>query len=208
MPLTAVVVGGSSGAGRLIAGGLVAAGCDVLITGGDYVELDAAAAELGSRARSVVLDIANPRSVSGVVATLPERINVLVISTEAPRPARSHGDDLARIRDSWLTAYESRVLGPVLMTSALSPRLAVGGRVILLGAPTGRTSADTIQAAEAGLVSYAGTLARGLGPRGITVNVVTHGRDSDLTATVDFLISESAGDITGQVLRVGGFSRV
>jgi 3-oxoacyl-[acyl-carrier protein] reductase len=204
MPLTAVVTGGATKVGKAIAASLITHGSDVVITGRHFVELHDAAVELGSRARPMVVEASSPRSVREALAVLPARIDVLVVTAEAARRRSRQVDDLTGLHDAWLAGYESLVLGAVLLTSALSPRLVTAGRVVLLG----RSDGVGYQAAHAGLVSYAGGLAKALRPRGITVNTVAPGPlVGDLVAVVRFLLSEDARDITGQVLRVGDQAR-
>lgn len=122
----------------------------------------------------------------------------------------------------------------VLTKHLMRPMLAAGrGRIVNVAsivASTGYSELSAYSAAEAALIGFTRSLARELGPRGITVNAVapsfidtgmTHdinendrsriarrnalrrmAKPNDVAATVRFLFSEGAVNITGTTLTV------
>lgn len=228
-----VVTGGGTGIGFAIAEAFATAGDTVTITGRRAEVLEKAAARLG--ATPVVADASDPDGVATLLEALPERLDVLVNNaggnTDFDRPEPT---DLPALAAQWRANFDSNVLSAVLTTTALTPRLADGSRVVLLGSIAARQGAGSYGAAKAALEAYAATAATELGPRGITVNVVAPGlildteffrgrlgeegiarrvavtknkrpgTPADVAATVRFLASPEAGHLTGQVIHVNG----
>jgi 3-oxoacyl-[acyl-carrier protein] reductase len=230
-----VVTGGGTGIGYAVAAAFAAAGDRVTITGRRPRVLAEAAGRLGVQA--VAFDAADPAAVRAVLPRLPERVDVLVnnaggntdLAAEAPDPA-----DLAGVAAAWRANLDANLFSAVLVTTALAPRLADGGRIVTLGSIAARTGAGSYGAAKAAIEAWNVTVATELGPRGVTANVVSpgltadteffHGRLSDerrqrlvaatrtgrpgtpadVAATVTFLCSPQAGHLTGQVLHVNG----
>lgn len=90
-------------------------------------------------------------------------------------------------------------------------RRSTSGRIVLLGGgwfPASRAGSTAAAAVSGAVVALTKTLARDLGPDGITVNQVVHDpatpADDDLVASaVAYLCSPSAGAVVGQLLTVG-----
>lgn len=238
LKISAVVTGGGTGIGRAVAERIVRDGGEVWITGRRADVLETAADEIG--AHPVVFDATRPEEVRAALAALPARVDLLVNNAggntdfRGPADAGQDTDPLARLRASWLANLESNLLGPVLVTEALSDRLADGARVVNIGSIAARQGAGSYGAAKAGVEAWTADLCRTLGPRGITVNAVSPGLIEDTgffagqltderramlverTATgragtvddvaelVAFLATPGAGHITGQVLPING----
>lgn len=133
--------------------------------------------------------------------------------------------------------WQTNVLGPVAMTRAAAPVLSDGGRIIFVGSLLGTQvpypGVADYAGSKAALVGYAKGVARDLGTRDITANVVQPGvMPTDMAAevlgdgvpealldlhairriatleevagTVSFLAGENGGYITGQVITVAG----
>ncbi len=119
MSPVAVVTGGGSGIGAATAARLVEDGFDVVVTGRRPERLEAVAAALGERCRTVVMDVTDPASVAAAVAQIGD-CDVLVnnaggaVGTE--RVEAGHVED-------WRSMYESNVLGTLQVTQALLPAL-------------------------------------------------------------------------------------
>ncbi|RZQ61915.1 SDR family NAD(P)-dependent oxidoreductase [Amycolatopsis suaedae] len=233
MTRTVVVTGGGTGIGRAVAAAMAADGDDVVVTGRRQAVLDRVAAELGVRA--VCCDAADPAQAEALAATL-ERVDVLVNNaggnTDFDRDAP--GADLKALAENWRANLDANLLSAVLTTAALDGKLADGGAIVHIGSIAADKGAGAYGAAKAALASWNIDLARTLGPRGITSNVVAPGyiasteffrdfltdqrRDSliaatntgragtpeDIAATVRFLASPGARQITGQVVAVNG----
>ncbi|MGK5554886.1 SDR family NAD(P)-dependent oxidoreductase [Actinomadura kijaniata] len=233
MTRTAVVTGGGTGIGRAVAALLTDAGLDVVITGRREGVLAETAATLGARA--VAFDASDPAQIEAALPALPGRVDVLVNNaggnTDRSRPAP---DGLAGVRDAWLANLEANLLSAVLVTTALTPRLADGARVITVGSIAGARGPGSYGAAKAGVVAWTAGLAAELGARGVTANVVAPGLIEDteffgdtlteerrrwnidqtangragtpaeVAALVAFLASPEAGHITGQTLHING----
>jgi 3-oxoacyl-[acyl-carrier protein] reductase len=235
MTRTAIVTGGGTGIGREIARRLAADGLDVVITGRRKSVLEAAADELGVRA--VAFDATDVAAIEAALPGLPPRVDVLVNNAggnagrDLPAPADG---DLSGLRDLWTAQLEANLIGAVMMTSALTPRLAENGRVISIGSIAGARGGGAYGAAKAALHTWSGDLAFELGGRGVTVNVIAPGviedteffgtgmtgerhamlvgqtangragRPADIADTVAFLASPAAGHITAQVIHVNG----
>lgn len=230
-----VVTGGGTGIGYAVAAGFGAAGDQVTITGRREAVLADAGARLG--ARWVAFDAADPAAVGAALPELPDRVDVLVnnaggntdLAGQRPEPG-----DLAGLAAEWWANLSANLLSAVLVTAALAPRLATGGRVVTLGSIAARTGAGSYGAAKAAVEAWTADLAGELGPRGITANVVAPGltldteffrgrltdarrqrlvaatrtgrasTPADVAATVRFLCAPEAGQVTGQVVHVNG----
>jgi 3-oxoacyl-[acyl-carrier protein] reductase len=238
MNRTVIVTGGSRGIGYSVAAGFAAAGDRVLITGRHQEPIEAAAAALGSSVTAVVCDASDPAEVEAFQSALAEAVDVLVNNaggnTDFDRPEAS---DLKELADSWRENLDANLLSAVLMTAAVTPRLARGGAVISIGSIAADKGAGAYGAAKAGLASWNAGLAAELGPRDLTANVIAPGyiertdffrgrlagrrRDDLVTATANgrpgtpediagtalFLASPAARHITGQVIAVNGGAR-
>ncbi|MEV5749393.1 SDR family oxidoreductase [Actinoallomurus sp. NPDC052308] len=185
MTRTAVVTGGGTGIGRAIAEALIAQNVDVTITGRRKEVLEETAATIGARA--VAFDAADPGAVEEALPALPERVDVLVNNAggNATRRLSPPADgDLAGLRELWLAQYDQNVVSAVMVTTALTPRLAANGRVVLVGSIAGVRGGGargngSYGAAKAAVHNLAADLGARLGPRGITVNTVSPGLVED-----------------------------
>jgi 3-oxoacyl-[acyl-carrier protein] reductase len=214
---------------------MVRAGEQVTITGRREQVLKEAAGRPGPRAGYACFDAADPAAVGAALSQLPARVDVLVNNaggnTDFDREPPGDGD-LAGLAAAWRANLEANVLSAVLVTAALTPRLTDDARVISFSSIAARRGAGSYGAAKAAVEAWNADLARELGPRRITANVVSPGltlgseffRDSltearrqrlvdethtgrpgttaDVAATVMFLASPAAGHLTGLLGRV------
>jgi NAD(P)-dependent dehydrogenase (short-subunit alcohol dehydrogenase family) len=228
-----VVTGGGTGIGYAVAEVFAKAGDRVTITGRREAVLADAAGRLG--AGHVAFDAADPAAVEDALPRLPERVDVLVNNAgglgDRADPAPG---DLVALAAEWQADLAANLLSAVLVTAALTPRLADHGRIVTLGSIAARTGGGSYGAAKAAVEAWTITVATQLGPRGITANVVSPGltvdteffrgglseqrrqrlvaatrngrpgSPADVAATVAFLCSPAAGHLTGQVIHVNG----
>lgn len=237
-----VVTGGGTGIGLAVAGEFAREGDYVTITGRREHVLKEAAGRLAALAEPAAVgyacfDASDPAAVSAALELLPTRVDVLVNNaggnTDFDRePARD--GDLAGLAAAWRANLDANLLSAVLVTAALTPRLAQDARVISFSSIAARRGAGSYGAAKAAVEAWTADVAAELGPRDITANVVSPGltlgseffRDgltdarrerlvaetctgragttADVAATVMFLASPAARHLTGQVIHVNG----
>jgi 3-oxoacyl-[acyl-carrier protein] reductase len=236
----ALVTGASRGIGSAIALELARAGADIVLVSRSIEHLTHVAdrvTRLGRVALACVADVADPTQVRRSVdeaLTRFEHIDVLVNNAGL----NSRGPYDAISADDWST-----VLG-VNLNAAFSYVQAVAdgmrqrrwGRILNIASISGQTGGVSGSVAystsKGGLIAFGKTLARDLGPFGITVNAIAPGqidtdmsnvltpeqRDAitnsiplghlgqseDIAYAVRFLASEEARFITGATLDVNG----
>lgn len=234
-PRTILITGGTSGIGRAAAARFAADGERILVTGRHQETVTRTADELG--VTGVVCDGTDPRQVEALNEQVGDTLHVLVHSAGGlPETAR---DPAAAPLDSvlaqWQDSLAKNLLTAVLTTCALQDRLvAPGAAVISIGTIGAERRGGSYGAAKAALAAWSAALSDGLGPSGITCNVIaagyiedtnffrgplsdqrraalieeTHnkrpGTPREIADTIHFLASPAARHITGQTLHVNG----
>ena len=167
MARTVVVTGGGTGIGRAVAASFATQGDTVVITGRRPEPLKHAAAEFGPNTQAVVCDATDPAQVEAVRPQLPDSVDVLVNCAGGNTDLdRDRPGDLAALAGNWRANLEANLISAVLMTAAVTDRLAEGGAVISIGSIAADKGAGAYGAAKAGLASWNIELAAELGPRG------------------------------------------
>lgn len=234
----ALVTGASRGIGRAIALSLAQAGADVVITyeksAGKAQEVADEIVALGRQGAAIQADSANAQAIQQAVAQTVATLGGLDILVNNAGIAR--GGPLESLSLEDIDALINvNIRGVVVATQAALAHLPDGGRIINIG------SCLANRVASPGIAVYAMTksalnsltrgLARDLGPRGITVNLVhpgptdsdmnpadgeqaesqrqlialgKYGQAEDVAAAVTFLASPAAGQISGTGLDVDG----
>jgi NADP-dependent 3-hydroxy acid dehydrogenase YdfG len=143
-----VVTGASSGIGAAIARALAEPGTTLVLHGRNEAALATVADEVraaGAEAQLRTADLAREEAVRALVATLPERIDLLVHSAGVARLGRVEELSADDLDAQWTV----NVRAPALLTRAALPRLrAAGGLVVFVNSGAG-------QRAKAGWGGYA-----------------------------------------------------
>lgn len=193
MPRTVLVTGGNRGIGRAIAQAFSASGDDVVVT---YRSGEPPDGLFGVRC-----DVTDAEAVDQAFTEVEQkfgRVDVLVANAGITRDQlllRMSDEDFTSVLDTNLTgAYRVTKRAVRGMLRSRHGRIVLISSVVgLLGSP-GQTN---YAASKAGLVGFARSLVRELGPRGITVNVVAPGYVE--TALTDVLTPERQEQIKQQV---------
>ena len=228
MPRTVLVTGGNRGIGLAIARAFAEAGDKVAVT---YRSGEPPAGLFG-----VKCDITDSEQVDQAFKEVEAEhgpVEVLIANAGVTRDTlllRMTEEDFTSVVDTNLTgAFRVVKRATKLMMRARKGRVVLISSVVGLSGSPGQAN---YAASKAGLVGFARSLARELGPRNITVNVVAPGFvDTDMTAvlsderraeivagvplgryaspaeiasTVRFLSSDEAAYITGAVIPVDG----
>jgi 3-oxoacyl-[acyl-carrier protein] reductase len=240
MARNVVISGGGTGIGLAAAHAFAADGDRVLLLGRRAEVLGKAGVP---GALTFAADLSEPDDVRGVARFVAQElgtVDVLIHSAGGAgylEPASGSDDPLDTVAYDWTQNFRSNTLTAVLLTEALKARLAEpGGRVLFLSsiAAYRGSGSGAYAAAKAALHPYAHDLARQLGPRGITVNLVAPGyvedtdffgdgldddrrarliaetstgrpgTPGDIAATLHWLASPSAAHITSQIIQVNG----
>lgn len=235
MARTAVVTGAGTGIGRAIAAALAAdADAQVFITGRRADVLNDTAAALGTSVIPVVCDATDPDQVAILRDKVGDVVHVLVNNVGSTKNfAGPPSADLRIVAEHWRFDLDANLLSAVLTTTALEPKLAAGSAVIHIGSFATDRGQGSYGAAKAALASWNIHLARKLGRRDITSNVVSPGfvgdteffgdappafqqariaetmvgragRPADIASLVRFLAGPQSRHITAQVLHVNG----
>ncbi len=188
----ALVTGASRGIGRATAALLAAHGAHVWI---NYLKSAQSAESLqaeiegaGGRASLVAADVSNHDDVARMIEEVGAQGQLDILVNNASGPPLSA--PFARQRWADMTvAYES-IVGPAFrVTQAALPLMDKGARIVnvLSAAALGRTAHNWLPyvAAKSALIGISKNLAQELGPKGITVNMVSPSLvDTDMVANV------------------------
>lgn len=232
----ALVTGASRGIGAAIAERLAVSGAQVFGTATSASGAAAIDARAVTRLTGLVLDVNDADGVQAVLAEITRQASAPTILINNAGVTRDQL--LMRMSETdWETVLDTDLRSVYRLSKACLRGMmkARGGRIIsissVIGA-TGNAGQANYAAAKAGMMGFSRSLAREVGSRGITVNVVAPGFiDTDMTrelndaqreamlkdiplnrlgevkdiaAIVSFLASAEAGYITGQTIHVNG----
>jgi 3-oxoacyl-[acyl-carrier protein] reductase len=235
-----LVTGGTRGIGRALVEAFAEAGARVAFTYRSSSDTaDALVAELeeqGAEAMALQGDVADLDAAQEAVGAVTEAygsLDVLVCNAGITRD----GLMLRMSEDDWDDVMATNLKGTFTFAkAAYRPMMRQrGGRIIAVSSivgVTGNPGQTNYAASKAGLIGFAKSLAKELGARGVTVNVVAPGyvetdmtdalsddareamlgavplkrpaSPEDVAGAVLFLASDAASYITGHVLHVDG----
>lgn len=235
----ALVTGASRGIGKAIALELGRRGATVVGTAtseSGAASISAYLAEAGLKGRGTVLDVAKADSVDACFKELEGREGVPGILVNNAGVTKD-GLLMRMSADDWQTVIETDLSAVYRTCKAVMRGMmkARRGRIINIASVVGvmgNAGQTNYSAAKAGMIGFSKSLAREVGSRNITVNVVapgfivtdmTHalsednkasllgqvplarlGSPEDIAHAVAFLASPQAGYITGETLHVNG----
>jgi 3-oxoacyl-[acyl-carrier protein] reductase len=232
----ALVTGASRGIGAAIATSLAAAGATVVGSATSAAGAKAISASLAKAGRGIILDIADADSVDAVFADIQAAEGAPSIVVNNAGITRDNL--LLRMKaEDWHAVLETNLSGVfrVCKASLRGMMKARHGRIINIASVIGvmgNAGQANYAAAKAGIIGFSKSLAREVGSRNITVNVIAPGFvDTDMTRvlpdaqraamlaqiplarlgegrdiadSVVFLASPAAAYITGETLHVNG----
>jgi len=234
----ALVTGGSRGIGAAIAKRLAADGADVAITYEKSAERARAVVAdieaLGRRAVAIQADSADPVAVRGAVDHAAQTLGGLDILVNNAGIFRATALDDLTLDDIDAT-LNVNVRAVIVASQAAARHLGEGGRIVSTGSCLATRVPDAgmslYAASKAALIGWTQGLARDLGARGITVNLVhpgstdtdmnpadgehagaqrsrmaipQYGKAEDVAALVAFVVGPEGRSINGTGLTIDG----
>jgi len=232
----ALVTGASRGIGAAIAAALTAAGATVIGTATSESGAAAISETLGDRGRGIVLNIADEESVQAAIKDIQGNEGSPTILVNNAGITRDNL--LMRMKaDEWDDVISTNLSGAYRVSKACLRGMmkAKKGRIVSIASVIGvmgNAGQANYAAAKAGIIGFSKSLAREIGSRNITVNVVAPGfidtdmtrvlpevqRDGmmaqvplgrlgegdDIANAVVFLASAAGAYVTGETLHVNG----
>jgi 3-oxoacyl-[acyl-carrier protein] reductase len=232
----ALVTGASRGIGAAIARTLADAGASVIGTATSENGAAAISAALGTKGRGMMLDVSSDESVQETIKNIQDQEGAPTIVVNNAGITRDNL--LMRMKtEEWDDVISTNLSGVFRVSKAVLRGMmkAKGGRIINIASVIGimgNAGQTNYGAAKAGIIGFTKSLAREVGSRNITVNVVAPGfidtdmtrvlpeeqRDAMLTQVplgrlgeaqeiadaVAFLASGAGAYITGETVHVNG----
>ena len=240
MTRVAIVTGAGQGIGRVFAHAMAGAGYRVVIAERNRTRAEAVATEIGLAALAIETDVADEASTLQMAAEVERafgRIDVMVNNAAIFSTLEMRGFEQIPLAE-WEQVLRVNTTGPFLCSRAVLPAMRRGGfgRIVHMASAAvtmGRPGYLHYIASKSALIGMARSMARELGPDGITVNAIMPGATTteiprrtvtpeqkariiaaqciprgqvaeDLVGALLFLVSDDAGFVTGQTLTIDG----
>jgi len=232
----ALVTGASRGIGAEIAAQLAAAGARVVGTATTEEGAAKISAALGAGGRGAVLNVAEQASIDALLADIEAKEGAITILCNNAGITRD--TLLLRMKpEDWDAVLNTNLTSVFRLSKAVLRGMikARKGRIISIASVVGsigNAGQANYAAAKAGIVGFTKSLAREVGSRGITANVIAPGfidtdmtralgeeqraallaqiplgrlgQAADIAAAVVYLASPAGGYITGETLHING----
>ena len=232
----AIVTGASRGIGKAIAVQLAEDGFFVVGTATTDSGAEAISAYLADNGKGMALDVSQAAEAEAFVKGVSKEIGVPVVLVNNAGITRDNL--LMRLKeDDWDAIINTNLSSVYRMSKACMRGMmkAKSGRIISIASVvgvTGNPGQANYAAAKAGIIGFSKSLAREIGSRGVTVNVVAPGfidtdmtkalpdeqrqalvgqiplqalgEPEDIASAVSFLASKQARYITGETIHVNG----
>lgn len=175
---SAVIIGGTSGLGKQLAGVLAKRGDEVIVTGRDAARAQAAAREIGGRTRGLAVDLANPPEIAGKLGDIGAVKHLVIAAIE-------RDDNSVRKFDVARAArlVTMKLVGYPEVVHTLAPRFTPGASIVLFGGLAKERpypGSTTVTTVNGGVNNMIKTLAVELAP--VRVNAVHPGIVGDSPA--------------------------
>lgn len=175
---SAVIIGGTSGLGKQLAGVLAKRGDEVIVTGRDAARAQAAAREIGGRTRGLAVDLANPSEIAGKLADVGAVKHLVIAAIE-------RDDNSVRKFDAARAArlVTLKLVGYPEVVHTLAPRFTPDASIVLFGGLAKERpypGSTTVTTVNGGVNNMIKTLAVELAP--VRVNAVHPGIVGDSPA--------------------------
>ena len=197
----AVVTGGATGLGFAIAQRLIQSGGSVILWDRDAAAATSAAASLGNRASSVLVDVSQHESVRAAVSATLQRVpkvDALINSAGVTGPNVKLWDYPV---EAWRQVMDVNLNGLFLCCREWAPHLRANnyGRIVNIASVAGKEgnpNASAYSASKAAVIALTKSLGKELADTGIRVNCVTPAAvktaifDQMSPAHIEFMLSK------------------
>lgn len=236
-----LVTGAARGIGKAIALTLAENGSDIAICDVNSPLLNETAEELKTKGQEVLafkVDVSRNSDIQQMVESVTQKFGRIdiVVNNAAIHPVRYTIEDISE--EEWEKVLNVNLKGVFLLCKAVVGEMKKrhSGKIVNIASGAGKTGGTVAgahySASKAGLICFTKSLARELGPYGVTVNAIAPGRvktemiktvseeenrifldrtplgrlglPEDIARATLFLVSDDSNFITGQTLDVNG----